>query len=214
MIPLITSLLVLLSLLSIYSAYRVLPTSSIKQHHHSSQALKSTIELDVGEFENVQFTKIGTISPVISKYRVEALIKAKSFNEYLIEYKAEMKRRKVIFPGFRPGSLPPFVMGDVRKYLICYGLENLLGQLCNINGLEMRSETGDTVKFGEDKYYEEIILKDDRGYGFADQRDAWREGNDYSFAAEFFAFKEEEMIEDVKETEVVDTTVVDTEPSQ
>lgn len=57
--------------------------------------------------------------------------------EYLNEYQEEMKRRKVVFPGFRPGKLPPYVMGDVRRYLVCFGLETMIGQLCNNNRLEV-----------------------------------------------------------------------------
>eukprot|EP01035_Chromulina_nebulosa_P019091 gene19091-24919_t len=120
-----------------------------------------------------------------------------------------MKRRKVSFPGFRPGKLPPYVMGDVRKYLISFGLETLIGQLCNINGLELKSEEGEDVNFGEDQYYEEIIQKDFRGYNFTEQRDSWREGTDYSFIAEFYATREEEEDNEVESSSnVVDTELV------
>jgi FKBP-type peptidyl-prolyl cis-trans isomerase (trigger factor) len=59
--------------------------------------------------------------------------------EYLGEYKEEIKKKKVVFPGFRPGKLPPYVMPDVRRYIVCYGLESLIGQLCNQNKLQVIS---------------------------------------------------------------------------
>ena len=90
-------------------------------------------------------------------------------------------------------------MGDVRKYLVCFGLETMLGQLCNLNSLQMCSAEGNEVAFGEDSYYEEIIKTDFRGYDFTKQRDAWREGTDFSFAAEFYAISEEDDDEEEEE---------------
>lgn len=87
-----------------------------------------------------------------------------------------MKKRKVQFPGFRPGNLPPYVMVDVRKYIVCYGLESMLGELCNLNGLAMCNQDREEVAFGEDAYYQEIFKEDFRGYDFEKQRDAWKEG--------------------------------------
>jgi len=121
------------------------------------------MELDTGDYENVKFTKVADIGSV-SKYRLEATLSAAEMNVYLEEYKDEMKRRKVVFPGFRPGKLPPFVMGDVRRYLVCYGLENTIGQLCNYNSLVMCDEEGKEVDgFGEDELYKHIIHEDGSG---------------------------------------------------
>ena len=147
--------------------------------------------LDLGDFEDTEFTLLSG-NKELGKYGLKATIKKADMNSFLNEYKEEMARRKVVFPGFRAGKLPPYVMGDVRKYLVCYGLETMIGQLCNINNLQLCSEKGEEVAFGEDKYYEEIILKDFRGYDFQKQRDSWREGTDFSFAAEFYAISEEE----------------------
>ena len=148
-------------------------------------------ELTTGDFEGVKFARVSGTKG-LGKYSIDAVIKKADMNSFLNEYKEEMKRRKVVFPGFRAGKLPPYVMGDVRKYLVCFGLETLLGQLCNLNKLQMCSEEGNEVPFGEDSYYEEIVKPDFRGYDFIKQRDAWREGTDFSFSAEFFAISEEE----------------------
>lgn len=79
-------------------------------------------ELVIGDFENVKFSRVENlfnVLPGLAKYSLSALIKAKEFDKFLDEYKAEMKRRKVVFPGYRPGKLPLYVMPDVRKYLVC-----------------------------------------------------------------------------------------------
>jgi hypothetical protein len=95
-------------------------------------------DLDVGDFEQCVFKKAAVVKDNISKYTLDATIDAKALNSYLVEYQEEMKRRKVVFPGFRPGKLPPYVMGDVRRYLVCYGLETMIGTLCNSNGLKVK----------------------------------------------------------------------------
>lgn len=144
-------------------------------------------ELDLGGIENMEFTRLTRISPTIAKYRLEGFIKSKECNSYLEEYKAEMKRRKVKFPGFRVGFLPPFAMTDVRRYIVSYGLELNLGTLCNTNSLIMCTENGEDVPFGQDEYYTDIFINDSEGNNFMTQRDAWREGTDFKFAVEFFA---------------------------
>jgi hypothetical protein len=95
------------------------------------------VEMETGDFEQASFKKVANVKDNIAKYTLEAIIEKSSMNSYLLEYKEEMKRRKVLFPGFRAGKLPPYVMADVRKYLVCYGLETLMGQLCNGNGLKV-----------------------------------------------------------------------------
>ena len=95
-------------------------------------------DLTTGEFEHVKISKVNEIADNFGKFKVEATIKSSEMNEFLKEYMEEMKRRKVNFPGFRPGKLPPYVMGDVRRYLVCFGLETMLGELCNLNGLKVR----------------------------------------------------------------------------
>jgi hypothetical protein len=112
--------------------------------------------------------------------------------------------------GFRAGTLPPYVMPDVRKYIVSYGLETIFGQLCNINGLEMCSEDGDKVAFGQDAYYADIIMPDFRGYSFEKQRDSWREGTDFSFLAEFVA-KEDRAKSDDNVVKAMDTEIVSSE---
>lgn len=165
-------------------------------------------ELDTGDF-NCEFTRVApTVLQNIASFKLAATIKSKDLNIYLNEYKDEMKRRKVVFPGFRAGKLPPYVMPDVRKYLVSYGLETILGQLANLNGLELCSEGGEPIPFGEDAYYAEIIKADFRGYDFEKQRDAWREGTDFSFVAEFYA-KEEGAAEETSPSNVIDAEVIE-----
>eukprot|EP01035_Chromulina_nebulosa_P056103 gene56103-76906_t len=132
----------------------------------SSSPKMSTKPLDIGEFENVAFTLVETIESNFGKFSVDATIKAKDMNVFLNEYKAELKQRKVVFPGFRVGVLPPYVMGDIRRYIVCYGLETLLGKLGNLNGLKFCTKNKDDVDFGADAYYTEILKEDFRGYGF------------------------------------------------
>ena len=95
--------------------------------------------LDVGDFENVAFTKVGQLRSDIGQCRLEATVTADDMNEFLDEYKEEMKHRKVIFPGFRPGKIPPSAMIDIRKYLVSHSIETIVGQLCNLNGLMVSS---------------------------------------------------------------------------
>ena len=182
---------------------------------HTSRFFAATddFELDVGEFENVVFKRASTVTDTIGKYTLDAVVPSAALNSYLEEYKDEMKRRKVVFPGFRAGKLPPYVMGDVRKYLVCYGLETMLGTLCNNNGLKLCNDKGEDVAFGEDAYYEEIVKTDFRGYDFQKQRDAWREGTPFKFAAEFYCAEEKpsepESADGDAGSKVIETTAVD-----
>jgi hypothetical protein len=185
-----------------------------RPHRHAAASSSLWMSLQTGDFENVKFSKLSTSPSGPSRFGLSAVITKADMNSFLNEYKEEMKRRKVVFPGFRAGKLPPYVMGDVRKYLVCFGLETMLGQLCNLNKLQMCSEEGGEVAFGEDKYYDEIIQKDFRGFDFAKQRDSWREGTDFSFACEFWALSEEEEEEKEEgggDKAVVAGKVVDTE---
>ena len=54
-------------------------------------------------------------------------------------------------------------MGDVRKYIVSYGLESLLGGLANLNDMQLVTEEGEDVPFGEDEYYKQIIMEDENG---------------------------------------------------
>ena len=49
-------------------------------------------------------------------------------------------------------------------------------------------EDGSDAAFGEDEFYQKIVQDDIRG-DFEKQRDAWREGTDFSFTVEFPAKK-------------------------
>lgn len=83
----------------------------------------------------------------------------------------------------------------------------------------MCSEAGEKVPFGEDAFYEQIVVEDFRGYDFQKQRDSWREGTDFTFKAEFYAEQEtqepgeltpEEQEEELELDDMMGTNVVDT----
>lgn len=76
----------------------------------------------------------------------------------------------------------------------------------------MCAQDGTPVPFGEDDYYEQIVVQDFRGYDFQKQRDTWREGTDFTFKAEFYAEEDAPTIEEQEELELDDMlgTVVDT----
>ena len=194
------------------SAFNTLQHATRLSRHESIRFMSTEdFELDIGDLENVVFKKASTVTGKIGKYTLDATVPTSALNSYLDEYKEEMKRRKVTFPGFRHGKLPPYVMGDVRKYLVCYGLETMLGTLCNNNALKLCTETGEDVPFGEDVYYEEIIKEDFRGYDFQKQRDTWREGTPFKFQAEFFCLEEGDSSSeetDSSTASVIETTAV------
>jgi hypothetical protein len=171
-------------------------------------------ELDAGEFDcefgqtDYQSGKAANLF----QYSLKAKIPAKEMKTYLEEYKDEMKKRKVVFPGFRPGKLPPYVMGDVRKYIVSYGLETMIGGLANLNDMQLVTEEGEDVPFGEDEYYTSIIQKDDRGFDFEQQRDSWKENMDFAFEAKFFAVRDIEESEgegDDAGAGAIDTEIVE-----
>lgn len=69
------------------------------------------------------------------------------------------------------------------------------------------------MPFGEDNYYEQIVLEDFRGYDFIKQRESWREGTDFTFKAMFYAEEDATSVEEQEEMELDDmlgTTAVDT----
>lgn len=74
----------------------------------------------------------------------------------------------------------------------------------------MCTKDKEDVPFGDDEYYKEIIKEDFRGYGFEKQRDTWKEGQDFKFAAEFFAIIDPDSDTEESGEEVVD---VDAEES-
>lgn len=189
----VRAVLLLLLCLALVSSFRI---GVPRRAAFRRSAILMSQEIDVGEFDcdliktDFQSTKAMNLF----EYELKAKIPAKEMKTYLEEYKDEMRKRKVIFPGFRPGKLPPYVMGDVRKYIVSYGLETILGGLANLNDMQLVTEEGEDVPFGEDDYYSTII-SDDQGRDFEAIRDAWKENQDFAFTAKFFA------IVDVEEEE-------------
>lgn len=130
------SVLALLLLMSMCCSLQINSRGLIPKSSKLS-SIRMGIELTTGDYERVKFVQVADLSSTFGKFRMEATLKSSEMNEFLNEYKKEMQRRKVLFPGFRPGKLPPYVMPDIRKYLVCYGLESVIGQICNLNGLEV-----------------------------------------------------------------------------
>ena len=93
------SLALLLALLSLSQAFLPNRLSFVRR-----TTTLSAQQLDVGEF-NADFAQIDSVANSIGKFRLQATIKSKELNSYLDEYKAELKKRKVAFPGFRPGNV-------------------------------------------------------------------------------------------------------------
>ena len=104
------------------------PLLVVPRHYHPIKP--NFLIFSVQAVNNAIVTKISDVSYGVSKYRFTGELTKASLDSYLDEYKEEMKRRKVRFPGFRPGKMPPYVMGDVRKYIVSYGLEIAHAQLC------------------------------------------------------------------------------------
>lgn len=105
--------------------------------HWRLPALKSN-PLTVGDMTNIALTKIEDVSSNrVGKFRLKGIIPSQELNSYIVEYKEEMKRKKVIIPGFRPGVIPPHAMPEIRSFVVSHGLETILSELCNINRLRV-----------------------------------------------------------------------------
>ena len=93
-----------------------------------------------------------------------------------------------------------------------YGLETFLGGLANLNDMQLVTEEGEDVPFGEDEYYASIIQEDERGFNFEQQRDAWKENMDFPFSAKFFAVRDVDDGDDgggTNEEGAIDTEIVE-----
>ena len=62
------------------------------------------------------------------------------------------------------------------------------------------------MEFGQDEYYKQIFKEDFRGFDYEKQRDAWREGTDFSFACEFYALSDEPLTDEESATVVESST--------
>lgn len=206
------TLLLCLSFLFVsHSFISKFPSHFVKKVGSSFNELQNSAQLEVGEVENVVFTLEENGKDNVNKYKVVGSLKPRETNAYLADYKAEIQKRGVVFPGFRAGKLPPYVMGDVRRYIVCFGIETVLRDLCNANALQICNEKGEEVMLGDDAFYEAVIQDTPSGKKFAAQRDSWKEGTDFDFTAVFWArvFEDEEEEGPVKVSdEVIDTEVV------
>jgi hypothetical protein len=92
--------------------------------------------LSTGDLENVAIARIDSVGgSSFGKFRVDGKVTKKELNGFIHEYKEEMKRKKVIIPGFRPGKVPPHAMQEIRESVVGHALEAMLGGICNANGL-------------------------------------------------------------------------------
>lgn len=209
---------IILCLTFIWSSQCFIPkyfnaNNKLKTSTNSFQLLSTPTQLELGEVENVVFTLEESGKNNVNKYKIVGSLKPRETNAYLTDYKAEISKRGVVFPGFRAGKLPPYVMGDVRRYIVCFGIETVLRDLCNANALQVCSEQGEEVTtLGEDSFFETICQDTASGKKFAAQRDSWKEGTDFDFTAVFWArvFEDEEEEEGpVKISDaVIDTSEV------
>lgn len=83
----------------------------------------------------------------LGKYRVSGHIPSNELDEYIRDYKDELKRRRVIIPGFRPGVVPPHAMQEVRHFAVDHALTKLLGTLCSVNELKVRCYRANPVRY-------------------------------------------------------------------
>lgn len=94
--------------------------------------------LTVGEFDNIVIEQVDSLgSPEFGKYRLKGMIDRKTMSGYLKDYKEEMKRKKIMARGFRPGVVPPHAMPEIRSFLVGHAMETVLGEVCNMNGLRV-----------------------------------------------------------------------------
>eukprot|EP01031_Cornospumella_fuschlensis_P034231 gene34232-41437_t len=164
------------------------------------------VQLSTGGVEEVKFYRIAEVSGDIGKYRVKADLPPQAMVEFLNEYIKEMNQRNIRVPGFRPGKLPPAAMADVKRYIASYAVEVTITALCNDHKLEVCDEKYSALTLDDDTF-QQIVLPDAQGRDYLGQRDAWKEGNGFSFVAEFFASKStyeaEATNDDVQQGEVL-----------
>lgn len=123
--------------LSSTSAFLIRPSQFISYKSFSLQAQPKI--LSTGGLENIEFIKLDSSNePDFGKYRVSGLITSRQLNILIRDYKEEMKRKRIILPGFRPGKVPPYAMPEIRSFVINYALEQVLQGICNANNLLVR----------------------------------------------------------------------------
>lgn len=91
--------------------------------------------LKIGELRDVKFERLQSIRDDFAKYRLECTISEEQLDYHLQSYMKEVQKRKVSFKGFRVGKIPPDAMRDVRRFVVDYGVELTLKEICAVNGL-------------------------------------------------------------------------------
>lgn len=111
-------------------------TFVFKRHTIGLQKLFCKVQiLSVGEHKNIQFAEIKRVNNDLRKFRINATLDILTMNKYLCDYKEELVKNKVVFRGFRCGSVPPYVMPTIRKNIIDRGLRIILKDLCDLNDM-------------------------------------------------------------------------------
>jgi hypothetical protein len=99
----------------------------------------------------------------------------------------------------------------------CYGSSRNLSFLLHIscNHSQICDQEKKPIEIGDDATLTSIIVLDPDGRNFIAQREAWGEGSDLPFTAEFFATIDSETAEDsdsdVDTDKVIEGNVIDTE---
>lgn len=133
---LLVSLSCLLAI-TMVQAFRIMPTATFFKSVTTRSSTSNTVMNALKSPDDVSsFTEIVAPSDNnLGKYRLVGTLPGPVLAEYMEQYKAEFKKRKSSFSGFRPGYIPPYAMVDVRRYVICFGLESLITEACETNGL-------------------------------------------------------------------------------
>ena len=92
------ALAVALAYLQLCSSFAFHKLPSLLTRPRYSPSSLPLIKLDTGDFEGVSFVQLNDDNG-IGKFNIDASISSAELNDILDEYKAEMKRRKVVFPG-------------------------------------------------------------------------------------------------------------------
>lgn len=102
----------------------------------TTTALQVVKELKNGD-TGAKLVQLDELSNNVGKFQLEATLEAQMLNDILKMYKEELVKKKVKFPGFRPGNIPPSAMPDIKRYIVSFALETMLGELCNLNAIKV-----------------------------------------------------------------------------
>jgi hypothetical protein len=102
----VLSLILLAFLASTEAFFRGVPTTRTNIIQQAKTL--ANIELDVGTFGETQFSVKELLASDFGIFRLSTVIAKADMKTMLNEYKDEMKKRKVSFPGFRAGVVSSY----------------------------------------------------------------------------------------------------------